>query len=120
MLVIWFPCRGKRLYTRDRHLRIHRGFSVAFSNGCSLAFFNAISLVSCIFQRIVIFPEDVHWNCPMAFQWHFPVDFHVCDSWCEILCPDLGSRPGRDAKGAARDRPSWARLACFCSLFMCL
>ena len=32
---------------------------------------NITSLVSCVFQRIVTFPVDFHWNCPMDFQWHF-------------------------------------------------
>ena len=31
-------CRGKRLHTRNQHLGNHRGSSVAFSNGFSVAF----------------------------------------------------------------------------------
>ena len=33
-------CRGRRLHTRNRHLRNHRGLSVAFSNGLSVALSN--------------------------------------------------------------------------------
>ena len=32
---------------------------------------NGISLFRGMFQRIVIFPVDFHWNCPMDFPWHF-------------------------------------------------
>ena len=53
--------RGRRLHTGNRHLRNHRGFSVASSN--------LISLVSSIF------PKDCHfssngssWNCPLMFS----------------------------------------------------
>ena len=31
----------------------------------------------------------VQWICigilPMGFQWHFPMDVHVCDIWCNML-----------------------------------
>ena len=43
--------RGNILHTRNQHLRKHRGFSVACSNGFSVAFSTAISLFSGIFQR---------------------------------------------------------------------
>ena len=33
-----------------------------------MAFSNIIALVSGIVQRIVTFPMDVPWNCPMVFQ----------------------------------------------------
>ena len=26
-------------------------------------------------------------NSPIDFQWHFPMDFHVCDFWRVIYCP---------------------------------
>ena len=39
---------------------IDRGFSVAFSNGLSVAFSDEILLVSGIFQRIGTCPVDVH------------------------------------------------------------
>ena len=51
--------RGKILHTRNRHLRNHRGLSVACSNGCSVAFSNRLSLFSGIFQRIDTSPVDV-------------------------------------------------------------
>ena len=37
--------RGNRLHARDQHLRSHRGFSGAFSNGLSVAFSEGISLL---------------------------------------------------------------------------
>ena len=64
--------RGKRLHTRNRHLRNHRGCSVAVPNGCSVAFSNGFSLFSCMFKRIVAYPVDLYWNFPMNVQWHFP------------------------------------------------
>ena len=78
-------CRGRRLHTRNRHLRHHRGLSVAFSNGFSVAFSNGTSLFSCMFQRIVPCPVDLYWNCPMDFQWRFPMVLHFCDFGCNIL-----------------------------------
>ena len=81
--------RGKGLHTRNQHLRNHCGFSVAVSNGCSVAFSNIISLVSDRFQRIVTCPVDFDWNCPMDCQWHFPVKFHFCDFWCVRPIPLL-------------------------------
>ena len=80
--------RGKILHTRNRYLRNHRGFPVAFPNGFSVIFSNTISLVSDIFRRIVTFPVDFHWNLPMDFQWHSPMEFHFCDFWCVIFCPE--------------------------------
>ena len=59
--------RGKLLHTRNRHLKTHRGFSVACSNECSVAFSNIISLLSGVSQRIASFPVDFHWKCPMDF-----------------------------------------------------
>ena len=76
---------GNILHTRNQHIRNHRRFPVTFSNGCSVAFSNGISLVSGMFQRIVTFPVDFHWNCPMDCQRHFPLTFHVCDFWCVML-----------------------------------
>ena len=61
-------CRGKILHTRNQHLRNHSGFSVACSNACSVACSNGISLVNGVFQRIVTFPVDFHWNCPNGFS----------------------------------------------------
>ena len=91
--------RGKRLHTRNRHLRNQCGFSVACSTGFRVACSNIISLVCGSFQRIVTFPVDFHWNCPMAFQWHFPMDAHFCDFRCVIFCPE---RPSRSRQGASQ------------------
>ena len=64
--------RGKRLHTRNQHLRRHRGFSVAFSNGLSAACSNEISLLICSVQRIVTVPVDFTgmftWICSCIFQ----------------------------------------------------
>ena len=96
--------RGKRLHTRNRHLRNHRVFSVALSNGLSGAFSHIILLFSGIVQRIVTCRVDVHWNSPMDFQWRFPMDFHLCDFWCVTFCPELsksGVWPGSGPLPAA-------------------
>ena len=65
--------RGKRLHAGNRHLR-NRGFSVAFSNGCSVACSNIIALVSGMFHRIVTFPVDSIGNVQRmfsgVFQWN--------------------------------------------------
>ena len=59
--------------------------AVAFSNGCSL--------FSGMFQRIVTFPVDFHWNFPMDVQWHFPMKVHLCTYVfivaCIMLCYDI-------------------------------
>ena len=60
--------RGKRLHTRNQHLRNHCGLSVACST--------IISLFSCSLQRIVTCPLDSYWNVPTDFQWHFLMDVH--------------------------------------------
>ena len=80
------------LHTRSQHLRTHRGFSVAFSNGCSVAVSNGSSLLSGIFQRIVTFPVDLYWNSPMDVHCHFPMEFHFCDFWCVIFVPEMFTR----------------------------
>ena len=84
----------------------------------SVAFSNGISLVSCIFQRIVTFPVDCHWNCPMDFQGHLPTEFHFCDFWCVIVCPEPPS------SASAPARPSfvgaYCSITCICAhLFAC-
>ena len=64
---------GKLWHTRNRHLRNHRGFSVACSNGLSVAFSNGCSIhqwhfpADCRFPRIVAFPVDFRGS----FQWMF-------------------------------------------------
>ena len=65
--------RGERLHAINQHLRNHSGFSVVFSDGCSLVCYNIISHFRCMFQRIDAFPVDLHWNCPMDFQLHVPI-----------------------------------------------
>ena len=42
---------NKDLHTRNQHLRTHRGFSVALSNGLSVAFSNISELFSYILQK---------------------------------------------------------------------
>ena len=83
-----FRYRGNILHTRNQHLGNHRGFPVAFSNGSSVAFSNTVSLVSCILHRIVSFPVDFHWNCPMNCQWHVPALVHLCDFRRVVFRPD--------------------------------
>ena len=73
--------------TKECDLRNHFGVSVAFSNGCSVAFSNGSSHVSGMFQRIVTFPMDCHWKCPMDVQRQFPIEFHLCYFWRVIVCP---------------------------------
>ena len=90
--------RGKILHTRNRHLRNQRGFSVAFSNGCPVAFSNIIALFSGISQRMTTFPVDFHWNHPMGCRWHLQMDSICCEIWCVICCPDprpMRMLPGR-------------------------
>ena len=90
-------CRDKRLHTRNQHLGNHRGFSVAFSNGLSVVFSNITSNVSCIPQRIVTFPVDFSWNCPMDVQWHFLMESHVscCAGHCRRPAPPRPLSPGQ-------------------------
>ena len=85
--------RGKRLHTRNRHLGNHRGSPVASSTGFSVACSNGSSLVSGMFQKIVTCLVDFAIQIPSGFQWHFPMDFHFCDFWCVIVCPDPCAPP---------------------------
>ena len=55
----------------------HRGCSAAWSNGLSVACSKGNSLFSGVFERIVTFPEHVHWSCPMDLRWHFPTDVYI-------------------------------------------
>ena len=67
------PFRGKILHTGNRHLRNHRGFSVAWANGLSVACSNIIVRVSGMFQRIVTCPVDLLLElsnvCSVAFSY---------------------------------------------------
>ena len=77
------PLGGKRSHARNRHLGNHRGCSVAFSKGFSVAFSNIVSRSSGIVQRIVTLPvASFHWNSPMDTQWHVPMEFHTRAFWC--------------------------------------
>ena len=29
----------------------------------------------------------------MDFQWHVAMDFHLCELWCVIFCPERGGSP---------------------------
>ena len=73
--------------------RVHRGFSAAFSNGCSASFSNRILHFSGIFQRTVTCPVDFYLNSPMDFQWHSPIYFYFCDFWCAMLPCVWARRP---------------------------
>ena len=50
---------GKLLHTRDRHLRTHRGFPVALSNGLSVACSNTISLLG---NQDLVFWMFIRWG----------------------------------------------------------
>ena len=56
--------------------------SVALSNICAVVFSNIQIICQLYFRRIVTFPADFRWNCPMDFQWHVQMKFHFCDFWC--------------------------------------
>ena len=49
---------------------------------------------------------DFQWHFPMDAQWHFPMEFHFCDFWCVIVCPDHrdGVGGGVPALAVVRDR----------------
>ena len=63
-----------------------------WNSGFLLAFklFVATTVGESIVQRIVTSPVDFYWNCPKEFQWHFPMDVHVCEIWCVKVCPEPG------------------------------
>ena len=63
------------------------------SNGLPAALSNTCSLFSGIFQRIVIFPVDFYCAFPMDVQSHSPMEFHLCDFWRVIVCPDVRAPP---------------------------
>ena len=80
--------RGKILHTRNRHLRNHRGCSVAFTNIFSVASSNTISLVSVIVQRIVTRPVDYAGNVSNALSVAFSdVISLLRDLVCDIIFP---------------------------------
>ena len=49
-------------------------------------------------------PVDFHWNCPMDVQWHFPLEFHFCDFWCVIFCPEDRSPTNGGTKSRAEEK----------------
>ena len=79
--------RGERLHARNRRLINHRGFSVAFSNGCSMAVSNELSFVLWYFPKVCHFPSGFSLEFPMDLQRHFPMDLNCCEFWCVICCP---------------------------------
>ena len=56
-------------------------------HGLSLAFSNGISLFSGIFQRIVTFIIYCHWNCPVDFQRHLPMECAARDQPVPLVRP---------------------------------
>ena len=87
--------RCKILHARNQHLRIHRGFSVAFPNRFSPALSNGISLISGIFKRIVTCPVDftgiVQRTFSCIFKWTVPSA--MSDFWRVVFCH--GKKPSR-------------------------
>ena len=59
--------RGKRLPTRNQHPRSHRGFSVAFPDGFSVAMFNGISRCS----RTVSFGRSCRSLATVSFLYYY-------------------------------------------------
>ena len=47
-------------------------------------------IIARIFQRIVTFPVDFHRICPTDVRCRFPTEFHFCDFWRAIVCPEKG------------------------------
>ena len=45
------------------------------------------------------------------FQWYFSMDFHFCDFWCVIFCPEGHQAAARGPRGASA-APSSARRRC--------
>ena len=74
-IYIYIYIRTNILHTRNRRLRSRRGCSAACSKGLSLP------------QWIVTR------KCPMDFHWRFPLEFHFCEFWCVVCCPDPLARP---------------------------
>ena len=76
--------RGKSSHPRIQHLRNHRGFSVAISNG--------VSLFSGSFQRTVTCPVDLLLKLSNGFSVAFshgcPFLQYLGDVWCVIVCPN--------------------------------
>ena len=104
--------RDDRLHTRNRHLRKRRGFSVAFSNGLSVTVCNTCSFVSGMFQRIVTFPVDDHWNCPMDTRRNFATELYVCEFLvCNMLPQSMANLRTKimDSRGPDSSRISIPR-----------
>ena len=90
---------GKRLHTRNRHLRNRSGSSVAFSNGFPVACSNGCSLVQWRVSKDCRLFSGFRWSLSMNVQWHFPIGLHFCEFWCAAVCPDSlcprASQPSR-------------------------
>ena len=81
--------RRKILQARHRHLRNRRRFSVACSDGSSVAFSKYVSLVRGIFQRIVTFSVNCTGNVQWMFSGIFPWNYMFVIS-VVIFCPEDG------------------------------
>ena len=97
-LCIAWSFRGKRLHTRNRHLRNHRGFSVAFAKGFSVAFSNG-----CLFCDFwcEIFCPDPCW--PPPHRAHEPPPHARSQTprsmpWCRSASPGPCRHPPRRAQ----------------------
>ena len=86
------PSRGKRLHTRNRHLRNHRGFQWHLPLDVQQYFPTEFHLSVVLPKGLSLF-QWISLELSNGLQWHFPMDFHFCDLWCEIFCPD--PRPAR-------------------------
>ena len=102
--------RGKKVHTRNQHLRSHRGFSVACSKGLPVAFSNIISLV----PKACHCPSGIRWKIPMVCQWYFQMEFHFCELWCVIVCPEFTAWArvrGQDKQGFRKSATNATRVA---------
>ena len=48
-------------------------------------------------QGVVTSPVDVHWSCPMDFQWHSPITNDLCDFWRLLFRPEPSAGPSARA-----------------------
>ena len=80
---------GKRLHARNRHLRNHRGCSAAFPMDVHW-YFQRNFTCQRYFAKDCHLPSGFVLELPNGFQWHFPMDVHVCDFWRVTFCPEDG------------------------------
>ena len=75
------------------------GFPVAFSNGCSVAFSNELSLSVVCSTGLSLSPADFQYNCAM--------DVYLCEFWRVISCPKkCNTSPPQDVPGSSPPRAS--------------